>query len=87
MNPITFDAFTKLLGKRLGFDPVILTPETNLVIDLGLESLKLLEMLLEFERLGIQVSIAEAWAIQTVGEAYAYYLKHFQGVAGGRVED
>jgi acyl carrier protein len=75
VEPINFDAFQKHLARVTGLKPESLTLETNLLVDLGLDSLKLLEVVLEFEMLGVPVSIADAWSIQTVGDAWEYYLR------------
>jgi acyl carrier protein len=72
-NPIPFEAFQKHLARLTGLKPEQLSMETNLVVDLGLDSLKLLEIVLEFENLGVPVSLADAWGIQTVGDAWQYY--------------
>jgi acyl carrier protein len=47
------------------------------VLELGLDSLKLLEIILELDKMGIPVNLKEAWGIQTVGEAYEYYQREF----------
>ena len=71
--PLTFEIFQKHLARLTGLEPGQLSMETNLVVDLGLDSLKLLEIVLEFEKLGVPVSLADAWGIQTVGDAWQYY--------------
>ena len=81
-QPLPFSVFQKHLARITRLDPDRLTMETNLVIDLGLDSLKLLEIVLGFEQLGIPVSLADAWGIQTVGEAYEYYQR--AASAGGK---
>jgi acyl carrier protein len=72
-SPLTFDAFQKHLAHLTHLDPERLGMDTNLVLDLGLDSLKLLEIVLEFEELGVPASIADSWGIQTVGDAWDYY--------------
>jgi acyl carrier protein len=72
-HPLTFTDFQKQLARILHLDPGRLTGDTNLVTDLGLDSLKMLEMHLEFEKLGISLDLKEALGIQTVAEAYEYY--------------
>jgi acyl carrier protein len=59
-----------------------LTPETHFLNDLAVESLKLLELMLQFElQLGRPVSPDAAWEILTVGDAYSYYLRQAEGNA------
>jgi acyl carrier protein len=73
LEPLPFAAFQNHLARITHLDPDRLSMKTNLVVDLGLDSLKLLEIVLEFEKLGVPVSLADAWGIQTVGDAYEYY--------------
>lgn len=73
LEPISFETFQKHLARITGLNPKRLSMETNLVVDLGLDSLKLLELVLEFEKLGVPVSMPDAWSIQTVGDAWEYY--------------
>ena len=79
----TFEDFQKHLARVTGLNPNSLSLETNLVVDLGLDSLKLLEIILEFEKLGVPVSMADAWSIQTVGDAWEYYQR---AAIVGRIE-
>jgi acyl carrier protein len=72
-KPIAFEAFQNHLSRITGLKPECFTMETNLLVDLSLDSLKLLEIVLEFEKLGVPVSMADAWSIQTVGDAWEYY--------------
>ena len=75
LEPISFSEFQKHVGLITHLDPQSLSMETNFVLDLGLDSLKLLQLVLGFEKIGVRTSLADAWAIQTVGDAYQYYLK------------
>lgn len=52
------------------------TPEANLATDLGADSLDIVELLLEFERVfGISIPEDEAEQIKTVGQIVAYLEK------------
>jgi acyl carrier protein len=75
LEPVTFTTFQQHLARITHLQPDKLTPDTNLVVDLGLDSLKLLQIILGFDRLGVRASLANAWQIQTVGDAYEYYLR------------
>lgn len=56
------------------------TPEANLATDLGADSLDIVELLLEFERVfGISIPEDEAEQIKTVGQVVAYLEKHLPG--------
>ena len=72
-RPLTFQEFQALLADILEVDPGQIKPEAYFVTDLGVDSLKLAEMLLQFQAMGLEISPDLAWRIQTVGEAYKYY--------------
>jgi acyl carrier protein len=73
LEPLSFEVFRTLLSGLIHVDPQSLTPEANLIVDFGLDSLRLLQVILELEKLGLEVSPAAAWGIQTVEDAYQYY--------------
>ena len=71
----SFDEFRQFLSDHLAVAKEVLTPETNFLYDLAIESLKLLELVLQLElQLGVRVPSDAAWEIQTVGDAYDLYL-------------
>ena len=74
MQPLSYAAFCALVADVLQLDAAQLTPETHFVNDLGVDSIRLLEILLRMDQMGIAISPELAWRIQTVGDAYRYYL-------------
>jgi acyl carrier protein len=79
---LSFDEFRQFVAETLGVVEGALTPETHFLNDLAVESLKLLELMLQFElQLGRPVSPDAAWEILTVGDAYSYYLRQAEGNA------
>jgi acyl carrier protein len=70
---LSFKEFQALLADILEVDSELIKPQAYFVTDLGADSLKLTEMLLQFQILGLEFSPDLAWRIQTVGEAYQYY--------------
>lgn len=71
----SFDEFRQFLSDHLAVAKEVLTPETNFLYDLAIESLKLLELMLQFElQLGVRVPSDAAWEVQTVGDAYQLYV-------------
>ncbi len=81
---LSFPEFRRFISDNLGVVEEALTPETHFLFDLGVESLKLLELMLQFEvQLGSRVSPDAAWELLTVGDAYAYYLKQAQAEPAG----
>jgi acyl carrier protein len=73
IKPLSFKEFQALLADILEVDPEQMKSQAYFVTDLGVDSLKLTEMLLQFQALGLELSPNLAWRIQTVGEAYQYY--------------
>jgi acyl carrier protein len=79
---LSFVEFRRFVADTLGVAEQVLTPETHFLNDLAVESLKLLELMLQFEvQLGSTVSPDAAWEILTVGDAYSYYLRQAENVA------
>jgi acyl carrier protein len=73
---ITYDDFTIVLADVLLVKQEKLTPETSFTNDLYIDSLKLVEMALRIEQLGVSIPTEAYWEIQTVGDAYEAYLNH-----------
>ncbi len=71
----SFEEFRQFLSDQLAVSKEVLTPDTNFLYDLAIESLKLLELMLQFElQLGVRVPSDAAWEVQTVGDAYQLYV-------------
>jgi len=73
LEPLAFEAFQVMLADLLQVDVAQLTPEAYFVTDLGIDSLRLLQVLLRLEQMGFKLSLESVWRIQTVGDAYRYY--------------
>ncbi len=73
---MSFEDFRKLLAEELLVGEEALVPQASFIADLAVDSIRLVEMILRFEELGIHVPPEAAWEIQTVGDAYNYYLKN-----------
>ena len=71
---MTFDEFRGFLSETLGVAEVTLRPDTHFLSDLAVDSLKMVELMLQFElQLGRKVSADAAWDILTVGDAFKFY--------------
>lgn len=70
---LSWDEFQAMLSELLHVDPVRLEPAAYFITDIGVDSLRLVEILLRLEELGVEISPDLAWEIQTVGDAYRYY--------------
>ncbi len=76
-NPLlSFDQFKAVLAEVLMVDPAKLVPEAYFITDLAVDSIRMVELLLRIEEMGFKIPPDAAWEIQTVGDAYDFYLKH-----------
>jgi acyl carrier protein len=71
-EPLSWDEFQALVAELLHVAPSQVTPEAVFITDLGVDSLRLVDILLKLEELGVEISPDLAWEIQTVGDAYRY---------------
>jgi len=64
---------TKILVDKLGIAPTEVTPDANLIKDLGIDSLDYAELVMEFEQaFDIRIPDDDAEKLQTVKEAVSY---------------
>jgi len=64
---------TKILTEKLGIAESEITPEANFVKDLGIDSLALAEIVMEFEQtFDIRIPDEDAEKLQTFGDAVLY---------------
>ncbi len=62
-----------IVAKVSGKDPELLTPDAELVANLGMDSAKALELLVELEdQLDIEISDEDATRLNTVGDIIAF---------------
>ena len=75
---LSFAEFQGFLSNALSISTEELVPDASLLNDLAVDSLKLVELMLRFEnQLGVSIPSQDAWEINTVGDAYTYYVDHF----------
>jgi acyl carrier protein len=74
-NKWSFDEFRTMIAERLGIPAERIVAEASFLDDLAIDSVRMVELLLEFERLGIEIPPESVWDLQTVGDAYQFYLK------------
>ena len=69
----TYEAIRAIIVEQLGAEPEAVTPAAAFVEDLKADSLDLVELIMTFEeKMGIEISDAEAEGIRTVGDAVAF---------------
>lgn len=71
----SFEEFRHFMSETLGVAEEALSPEAHFLYDLGIESLTMVELLLQLElRLGRKIPLDTAWGIETIGDAYRFYV-------------
>ena len=71
-----FEQVKNALAKQFELDPETITPETNLIDDLGADSLDVVERIMSLEdEFGIAISDEDAAQLYTVGRIVEYLEK------------
>ena len=72
-HQLSFEDFKALIADLLQVEITEIEADSHFVIDLGADSIRLVQVLITLEELGIEISPELAWEITTVGDAYAHY--------------
>lgn len=65
----TFEKISALMAEQLGIDKASITPESEIIKDLGADSLDVVEMLLDLEKeYGVEITDEQAANLKTVGD-------------------
>jgi acyl carrier protein len=73
---ITFEEFRRIIAQELQIEESQVVDDASFVEDLMADSIKLVEMMLRMEEMGIDIPLESAWEVQTVGDAYRVYSEH-----------
>ena len=71
---LSFDQFRKLLAQELMVDEEKIIPKASFVDDLLVDSIRMVEMILRLEEEGLHIPLEAAWQIETVEDAYRYWV-------------
>jgi acyl carrier protein len=72
---LAFDDFRAELAEVFGVPVDDLGADTDFLHDLAFDSLRMLQLGMVFERLGLEMPTELAWDIRTVGNAYEHYVQ------------
>jgi len=75
-EPISFEEFQRILAEELQVEESKIVPEASFVNDLLVDSIKLVELMLRLEEMGVTIPLETAWDVETVGDAYQVYKAH-----------
>lgn len=76
---ITKDQIVNHIAEHLGIDPEVVKPMANFAMDLGADSLDLVEFVMELEEaLEIEISDDEAAKILTVQDVFDFVANHWK---------
>ena len=80
-HPLSLEEFRHLIATELQLDETLVTPQASFIEDLFVDSIRMVDLLLKLEEIGITIPPEAAWEIQTVEDAYRSYLEWIK--AGG----
>jgi len=86
-NPgvLTFEEFRDIISRELMVAKEKVIPDASFIEDLLVDSIRMVEMMLKLEDMGISIPLEAAWSIETVGDAYQQYKEYAQeGTASER---
>ena len=64
---------TEFVGSRLDVDPALISADTNIMEDLGADSLDVVELVMAAEEhFGIKIEDEDIVSVKTIGDAVAY---------------
>jgi acyl carrier protein len=67
---LTFEEFRSLIAEELQVDEEKIVPEASFFSDLCVDSIRMVDMMLRLEELGLSIPLEDAWQIETVEDAY-----------------
>jgi len=78
-GPMPFGEFKEILAEVFLVNPARLVPEADFLMDLGADSVRLAELVLRIEKMGIVFTPEAVYELRTVGDAYDYYVRTTSG--------
>jgi len=81
---LTLERFQDILAQELALPREKVVPEASFIEDLLVDSIRMVEMMLKLEEMGLSIPLEAAWSIETVGDSYREVVKASQEVSAGR---
>lgn len=78
-RPLNREEFRRLVAKELQLDEKQVTPQSSFVEDLMVDSVRMVDLMLRLEEMGISLPPEAAWEIRTVEDAYRCYADAARG--------
>jgi acyl carrier protein len=79
LNP---EEFCRLLAQELQLDEDQVRMQAAFVDDLQVDSIRMVDLMLKLEEMGISFPLEAAWEIRTVEDAYRCYVRAVQAAGG-----
>ena len=80
---LTFEQFRDLISKELAVPKEKVVADASFIEDLLVDSIRMVEMMLKLEEMGMSIPLEAAWSIETVGDAFEQYRQAAQGAQAG----
>jgi acyl carrier protein len=79
---LSFELFRQIVAEQLKVDEERVTRASSFINDLYADSIRMVELMLRLEEMGISTPAEAVWQMQTVGDAYDYYREHAGQLSG-----
>ncbi|HOG47061.1 MAG TPA: phosphopantetheine-binding protein [Anaerolineae bacterium] len=73
MQKLSLEEFRLLLATELQLDPALVKPEASFVEDLLVDSIRMVDLLMRLEEMGMVLPLEDMWDVRTVEDAYRVY--------------
>ena len=75
-SKLTFEEFRVIIARELEVDEERIVPDASFFSNLCVDSIRMVDMMLRLEEMGISIPLEVAWQIETVEDAYRCCIEH-----------
>jgi acyl carrier protein len=79
---LTLAQFQDIVAQELMVPREKVVPEASFIEDLLVDSIRMVEMMLKLDEMGMSIPLEAAWSIETVADAYREVVKAAEDAAG-----